>query len=105
MPRPKVAAAAVMLNGEVYADVCHAFALQQCADAIGFAGDPWELAATEGGEAEDGFVLTDGRFVDRAEAARIALDEDQCPRGTVSWNGQPWLLSEDCTLDSGNLFT
>lgn len=82
MKRERVAAAAVKVRGHIFTGVSHKAAV--------FAAG-WALLGPE----DIGFVTSEGRFVSRAEAWKIAKREGQLRRDWSPSGATPELRSED----------
>jgi len=63
----KIAAAAIKIGDQVFTGTTHFGAMREIAQSL-----PADQVATAMLDGEDGFLTTDGRFVDRAEAFEIA---------------------------------
>lgn len=71
MEREKVTAAAIRVSGQVFTASNHGEAFNDAEHALGY---------IPRGDAEDGFVTSSGRFVDRETAYDIAEDAGQVPQ-------------------------
>jgi len=80
----RIAHAAALVNGKVYVGVTHPDALEAAAKAEG--RSVLELIDTEGNRVDnktnlEGFVTSEGRFITRLEAYRIAKEREQMELG------------------------
>jgi hypothetical protein len=95
-PLGKLQRAAVKIGDRVFAGPNHAMAYEEAAKGTGRSFD--DLVNTYGGLHEDakttGFLTSDGRFVNRKEATKIAAQSDTMKPGYGSNPSGP-LLSED----------
>lgn len=86
----RIVAAALIKNGVVYSlprPARHDSVIRHAHQALGLSEDPMESLRDDG----QGFVTSEGRYVDRVEGARIAISSGQVRK--LKW--PPLLYSED----------
>ncbi len=96
----RVRSAAIRYKGVTYEDDTHYGAQRQMMDAYGIWCDDEDAfsdwVCQHEGEIEDGFVLSDGRFVSREEALNVARKERQFHGTGEAWaNEIGYLHAED----------
>lgn len=84
----RIVEAAARYQGQIYRAPIHALAYEQ---VPGYEGS---LYGPVGGQIEDGFITSTGRFVDRNEAAQIAFRAGQRPTANSEPPSSPLLMEE-----------
>lgn len=88
----KIAQAAVRYRDQVFAGPNHVVAMDEMTKALG-----WTPISVNG--TEDGFVTSNGRFVDRAEANKIAAEADQLKANRAERMRPELMRAEDLQPD------